>query len=497
MNGLQHFPLGQRLPGSIHSVGVSLPTVADVCGYEEKRPETVAALATGYPRFLEHPYIGRLRAHLGRKWALSDRLLVFASTAAAAADMVSYTGCKDAAVRDEGSFTAVSLPRGAVAEERARAYLQHTGAGLSSRLAEDLLYAEGLLDERQEEAVTSDGAEAFCMDALRDLYGLSSRDSVSLCNSGMNAIYSTYRGISEWQRERGRTVWIQLGWLYVDTIFILEKFAGEKAPQIFLDVFDLDAVERYLSENGTTVAGIITEVPSNPLMQTCDLPRLHALARDHEVPLVVDPTMASPYNVNILPHADFIVNSLTKYAACEGDVLSGAAIANSQFQYCEELLPIMERFQVRPYRRELSRLAWEMRDYREVAETMNENAEALANFLEGRPRVKKVYWAYESCSKANYDAIARRPISPGCVVTVVLNGPLAEVYDHARMAKSPSFGTRFTILSPYIYLAHYDYVVDPAKRAFLTSHDIDPELLRVSVGTEPTEAILAAFAEVF
>ena len=67
MNGLQHFPLGQRLPGSIHSVGVSLPTVADVCGYEEKRPETVAALATGYPRFLEHPYIGRLRAHLGRK----------------------------------------------------------------------------------------------------------------------------------------------------------------------------------------------------------------------------------------------------------------------------------------------------------------------------------------------------------------------------------------------------------------------------------------------
>ncbi|MDP4693096.1 MAG: PLP-dependent transferase, partial [Opitutales bacterium] len=60
MNSLKHFPLGTRFPNSPHAVISSLPTMADVRGYEEQDPRVVAALDSGYPRFVVHAYIRRL-----------------------------------------------------------------------------------------------------------------------------------------------------------------------------------------------------------------------------------------------------------------------------------------------------------------------------------------------------------------------------------------------------------------------------------------------------
>jgi cystathionine gamma-synthase len=46
-----------------------------------------------------------------------------------------------------------------------------------------------------------------------------------------------------------------------------------------------------------------------------------------------------------------------------------------------------------------------------------------------------------------------------------------------------------------MYLAHYDLVTNDAGRAELTKNGLDPDLLRLSVGTEPVEEIVAALAE--
>jgi cystathionine gamma-synthase len=46
-----------------------------------------------------------------------------------------------------------------------------------------------------------------------------------------------------------------------------------------------------------------------------------------------------------------------------------------------------------------------------------------------------------------------------------------------------------------MYLAHYDLVTTPAGRAELAANGIDPDLLRLSIGTEPAEDIIAALAE--
>jgi cystathionine gamma-synthase len=51
------------------------------------------------------------------------------------------------------------------------------------------------------------------------------------------------------------------------------------------------------------------------------------------------------------------------------------------------------------------------------------------------------------------------------------------------------------LLCPFIQLAHYDLVTSEAWRAELAASGLNPELLRLSVGTEPVEEIIAALAE--
>src|SRR5512144_2692831 len=57
--------LGQPIPASPHSVSVALPRWQDVVGYEEKKPEVVKALTSGYPRFFIHAEGQELARQIG------------------------------------------------------------------------------------------------------------------------------------------------------------------------------------------------------------------------------------------------------------------------------------------------------------------------------------------------------------------------------------------------------------------------------------------------
>jgi cystathionine gamma-synthase len=51
------------------------------------------------------------------------------------------------------------------------------------------------------------------------------------------------------------------------------------------------------------------------------------------------------------------------------------------------------------------------------------------------------------------------------------------------------------LISPFIYLAHYDLVTTPEGRTELAEHGLSPDLLRLSVGTEAVDDIIATIAE--
>ena len=52
-----------------------------------------------------------------------------------------------------------------------------------------------------------------------------------------------------------------------------------------------------------------------------------------------------------------------------------------------------------------------------------------------------------------------------------------------------------TLICPFMYLAHYDLVSSSAGRAELAASGIEPDLLRLSLGVEPVDDIIAALAE--
>src|SRR5690606_26508592 len=116
-------------------------------------------------------------------------------------------------------------------------------------------------------------------------------------------------------------------------------------------------------------------------------------------------------------------------------------------------------------------------------------------WLEAHPMVKSVAWALSPKSRANYEKIARTPESVGSMISFTVRKPLEDFYDKLRLPKGPSFGMKTTLICPFIYLAHYDLVTSEAGRAELSASGLDPELLRLSIGAEPAQDIIAALAE--
>lgn len=493
MDSLRHFPLGTRFPDSPHAVISSLPTMADVRGYEEGEARVKAALKSGYPRFVVHEFVQRLVDFYREREGLSEHTAFLIPSRRAADDLLDWLGegFKKLQV-EEGVYLVYCLASDLERSRGLSKYVQHTGCGISSRQAEDLLFEHGLLGARFVETSFPGNALSKVESELAQQIGCRESD-VLVCASGMNAFYSGFRAVQEIQRGRGRTAWIQLGWLYLDSGCVLQEFLEEgETLECLYDVFDLEAFMARIAELGETLAAVVVECPSNPLIRICDLSQIAAAVRAQGGVMVVDPTIASVYNVDVLPWADLLLTSLTKYAAIEGDVMAGALAVNPQSQFYGDLVLRSSASHVPLYARDLARLAHEMGCAPAAVAKMNANAARLCGFLRVHPAVKKIYCA--SCS-AHIRGIAKGAGPVGAVITIELSGDMGKFYDAMSVMKGPSFGTRFTLICPFMYLAHYDLVTTVEGRAHLASAGIDPELIRISVGEETYETIESRMAE--
>jgi cystathionine gamma-synthase len=132
-----------------------------------------------------------------------------------------------------------------------------------------------------------------------------------------------------------------------------------------------------------------------------------------------------------------------------------------------------------------------------VLEKIHAATPQVVAFLESHPAVKAVHWALSPGSRENYRRLARTPGATGGMITFTLQelGALTRFYDRLRLPKGPSFGMKTTLICPFMYLAHYDLVTTPAGLAELAASRLDPDLLRLCIGTEPVEDIIATLRE--
>ncbi len=502
-NSLRQLSLGETLPPSPHAVFCSLPTIADIIAYEKNDPQTCQRMQGGYPRFVNPGFSQKLEnTLLAQTSGLGYRSLRLVSSVRAAEQLFDYLPKESQAqVHREGEINYVSFIDEPTFCQSAREFLQHTGCMVFSRQAEDLLYARGELEQRhvedamighhQQDEYLAKIFPAICQDLQ------TKQQNIFLSRCGMNAVFAAYQAINKIQKQRGRRLWIQLGWLYVDTIELLKKFsASTEDDYIYLaDPLDLEQLKQVFVNFEGQVAAVITEAPTNPLLATTDTTRLTELCKQADVALILDPSLAGIGNVAVLEHCDLVVSSLTKYHGWSGDLIMGLAAPNPESQFYTELCQLIPQYIDQPYVRDLGRLAFLLGEYPSVLQTINQNTMQVADFLSNCPAIKRLYWAYADGYAENYTALAQASDRPGAVLGFELHASWSYFYDRVCLPKGPSFGTAFSILCPFVYLAHYDLVKTASGQDTLKASGLSPELLRLSVGIEPVDDLLSVLKQ--
>ncbi|KAI1204167.1 PLP-dependent transferase [Annulohypoxylon truncatum] len=302
-------------------------------------------------------------------------------------------------------------------------------------------------------------------------------DDIYLVPCGMNAIFTTHQTLLKAREPRKS---INFGFPYVDTLKILQKFGPGAIFYGYGSSSDLDDLEGRL-QNGERFLALFCEFPGNPLLTCPDLVRIRRLADMYDFAVVVDETVGTFVNVNVLPFADVVVSSLTKIFSGDCNVMGGSIILNPNSRYYDSLKSVMaNEFEDTYWAEDVIFMERNSRDFKSRIDRVNTNAEAICDILKAHPLVTNLYYTKYNETRPNYEICKLPNGGYGGLLSFTLKTKAHAMafFDALETAKGPSLGTNFTLTSPYMVLAHYQ------ELEWAAGYGVNPDLLRVSVGLE-------------
>lgn len=312
-------------------------------------------------------------------------------------------------------------------------------------------------------------------------------DYCYLYPSGMGAVFTSL--LSLFSNTRPKI--IALGSLYVDTLKILEEW-----PQKFNlseTIFIRENIEENLKKAiDSDTAGVIVEIPSNPLIQLVDIQEIVEISHSNGAKVIVDNTVATPYNFNpFIYDVDIIVHSTTKFLSGKNNHIGGVLLTKNneiarKVENFTNLIGLDMNFN------DIKVLYRNLRKFEKRMEKINKNSEIVAKFLHNHNSIEKVY--YPSLEGNPYNNLMKKYLKGGSgLMSFVLknsNKEKAETFYNnviPPILKGPSLGSEKTLLSPYVIMAHYD---DSKEK--LEQLGFDYYLMRLSVGVEDVEQIISS-----
>lgn len=172
------------------------------------------------------------------------------------------------------------------------------------------------------------------------------------------------------------------------TNLVVEHFENYGIEYAFAQGLEAEDFEAKIQEN-TKV--IYVETPSNPLMKLVDLAAIARLAKKHDLVSMIDNTFASPVNQNPIAFGiDVVLHSATKYLGGHSDILAGAAACSAKhmekiFAVAKSLGGNLSELSIWLLERSIKTLSIRVKQ-------QNENALALAHYLETHSAVEKVHY---------------------------------------------------------------------------------------------------------
>ena len=284
-------------------------------------------------------------------------------------------------------------------------------------------------------------------------------------------------------------IFARFGISYLD--FPAEASRGE------MDIV-LAAAKTQAAASGGRVAMVYLESPANPTNALVDVEAMRAAvdaAFDEDVrpSIAIDNTFLGPLWSTPLKHgADIVLYSLTKYAGGHSDLVAGGVLGSKRW-----LDP------VRSMRNTIGTIcdpntAWMLLRSLETLELRmsraGENAEKVCDFLRSHPKVDGIGYLGFLPEGPQKDIFDRHYTGAGSTFSLFIAGGEAEAFrflDALRIAKlAVSLGGTETLASAPAAMTHLS--VPDARKAAM---GITPNLVRISIGIEDPDDLIADFAQ--
>jgi cystathionine gamma-synthase len=274
--------------------------------------------------------------------------------------------------------------------------------------------------------------------------------------------------------------------LYGCTVSLFEYWAERFGIQVsFVDTSSIDEVKKSWKDNTKMV---YLESPANPTCKISDICSIADLCKEKGAKLVVDGTFTTPYFIKPLElGADISLHSITKYMNGHGDVIGGVSTCKNK----EDLN------QMKIFRKDFGSLMAPMdaflciRGLKTLPIRMNihmENGIKVAKFLEKHPKIKKVYHPWLD-SFLGHEIAIKQMKGCGSTFSFEMNSfeaakKLMECLKICTLAVS--LGTLDTLIEHPASMTHA-----AVPEELMRKQGITPELVRISVGIENVDDIIA------
>ncbi|MCP4376694.1 MAG: O-acetylhomoserine aminocarboxypropyltransferase/cysteine synthase [bacterium] len=274
--------------------------------------------------------------------------------------------------------------------------------------------------------------------AMLDGYGFDGETSCCSTSSGMSAIMTACQPFLQAQKHTNEPRnFVATAQCYGGTFQqFTVRFMQERNIECrwVTDASDLDQWASQIDENTRFLYG---ELPSNPQQGFFDIQAVADLAHNHNLPLIVDSTVATPVLLRPICHgADIVVHSVTKTLTSSGFGIAGAVIARKNLvskiddeQLKADFSLHVKYQQNRDFGPNLHPMQAimslnDMRTVRSKVDMLSRNTMKVASFLQGHPKIESVQYLglpdhplHELASKymwlvdAEYDDQYRKPVN--------------------------------------------------------------------------------------
>jgi cystathionine gamma-synthase len=278
--------------------------------------------------------------------------------------------------------------------------------------------------------------------------------------------------------------------LYGGSIRLFDNLSKKNGLVIhYIDTSDLSQAEPLLSPK---TKALFIESPTNPMMKVTDISAAKKLIAGRDILLICDNTFLTPYFCNpIALGADIIVHSGTKYLAGHNDTLCGFLVAanaalDERLRFIQKTSgAVLSPFDAFLVTRGIKTLALRM-------EKAQQNAAAIANWLRTQPKVTKVYFVGLP-DHEGYEISTRQARGFGSMISFTVDSEetARAVLERVKLILfAESLGGVESLITYPVTQTHAD--VPEADRL---ARGIDEKLLRLSVGIESAEDLIADLAQ--